>query len=114
MIIKNKTVGVFHINNKPVLPNQTTEITAKEAENPVIKRLLQREKFVEIKAEKAPAKGETKNVGNDPVEEFDRLMAGEVTEAKLKAFAKKNKIDLGEAKTIEDMSTVIKACIALQ
>lgn len=113
MIIKNKTVGVFHINNKPVLPNQTIEISAQDAKNPVIQRLIQREKFVEIKAEKAPAR-EIHNANADPVSEFDKLMAGEVTEAKLKAFAKKNKIDLGEAKTIEDMTTVIKACIALQ
>ena len=112
MLIKNKTVGVFHINNKPVLPNQTIEISEQDAKNPVIQRLIQREKFVEIKAEK-PAK-EVQNATADPVGEFDKLMAGEVTEAKLKAFAKKNKIDLGEAKTIEDMTTVIKACIALQ
>ena len=47
MLLKNKTVGVYHINNKPVLPNQTIEVPASFATNPVIKKLIDREKLAD-------------------------------------------------------------------
>lgn len=115
MLLKNKTVGVYHINNKPVLPNQTIEVPDSFATNPVIEKLIDREKLVvvEVKAEKAEEQQKQEDDIN-AVEEFEALQAGDVTLAKLRAFAKRHKIDLGDAKTIEDMTTVIKACVTVQ
>ena len=116
MLLKNKTVGVYHINNKPVLPNQTIEVPASFATNPVIKKLIDREKLavIEVKAEKVERQQEEQEEVIDAVSEFEALQAGDVTLAKLRAFAKRHKIDLGDAKTIEDITTVIKACVTVQ
>ena len=116
MLLKNKTVGVYHINAKPVLPNQTIEVPDSFATNPVIKKLIDREKLVivEVKAEQKQVEEQQEEKEIDAVAEFEALASGEVTLAKLRAFAKRHKIDLGEAKTIEDMTTVIKACVTVK
>lgn len=109
MIIKNLTVGVLNIDGKFILPQQSVAVADAIGKNPVVKAMIKCGKLVEVKQE---AKAEVVVEQATP-ESFADFMGTKPTLTKLKAYAKKSGIELGDAKTEEEIVAVIKACLAI-
>lgn len=107
MKVKNISVGVINIEGKAIIPQQTATISDSYKKNPVVLNMLKMHQLseavaqVEEVAEKASP------------DDFAAFMGTKPTITKLKAYAKKNGVDLGDAKTEEEIVAVIKACLAI-
>lgn len=109
MIIKNLTVGVINMDGKFILPQQSVTVADVLKKNPVVAGMIKNGKLavVEAKAKEEPS------VEPATPESFADFMGTKPTLAKLKAFAKKSGIELGDAKTEDEIVAVIKACLAI-
>lgn len=107
MNIKNISVGVINIDGKAIIPQQSVTIPDSYKKNPVVMSLIKNG----LLSEKAVKTEE--EVVKDTPDDFAAFMGTNPTLTKLKAYAKKNGIDLGDAKTEEEIVAVIKACLAI-
>ncbi len=110
MVIKNNTVGVINIDNKHILPQQAVTVDDINKKNPVVAKMIKAGQLIEVttKAEKQEEQAEVANL-----DDFAAFMGTKPTPTRIKNFAKKNNIELGDAKTEEEMVAVIKACLTL-
>lgn len=124
MILKNNTAAVLNVAGRHVLPKQNVKLADSYAKNPVIVKLVKAGKLIEVKkAEEAGAEEAVAAAGTETVAEadatsasldsFKELLGSKPTLTKLKSYAKKNGIDLGEAKTEEEIVAVITACLSV-
>lgn len=109
MIIKNLTVGVINIEGKFVLPQQSVTVSDALKKNVVIKNMIKAGTLKEI----VEVKKEEPVVEQPTADSFADFMGTKPTLTKLKAYAKKSGIELGDAKTEEEIVAVIKACLAI-
>ena len=105
MIIKNNTVGVINIDNKHILPQQAVKVDDVNKKHPVIARMIKNGQLVEV------AESVEKQEKEAEVEDFAAFMGTKPTPTRIKNFAKKHGIEMGDAKTEEEMVAVIKACL---
>lgn len=110
MIIANKSVGVINVGGTVILPGQTGVIADSFEKNPVVAGLMRSGKLEKL--EKAMPKEEDKQV--NLTEAVEKLLEGDPTTNKLKAFAKKYGINIAEAKNDEEMIALIRAYAATQ
>lgn len=108
MIIKNNTVGVINIDNKHVLPQQTVKVDDVNKKHSIVARMIKNGQLVEV-AESV--KNTEKEAEVATLEDFAAFMGTKPTSTRIKNFAKKYGIELGDAKTEEEMVAVIKACL---
>lgn len=108
MIIKNNTVGVINIDNKHILPQQAVKVDDVNKKHPVIARMIKNGQLVEVaeSVEKPEKEAEVATL-----EDFAAFMGIKPTPTRIKNFAKKHGIEMGDAKTEEEMVAVIKACL---
>ena len=121
MILKNNTTAVLNVAGRHVLPKQNVKLVDSYAKNPVIVKLVKAGKLIEVK--KAEEAGVEEAVAADAIDatdtaattldSFKELLGSKPTLTKLKSYAKKNGIDLGEAKTEEEVVAVITACLSV-
>lgn len=108
MIIKNKTVGVIHIEGVAVLPDQSIEVADKVFEqNEVIKGLVANNC---LEASAGELEVEHENI-NELRKEYESLRDSGASVARLRNFAKRNSIELSSAKTSEEICAVIEGYI---
>lgn len=109
MIVKNLTVGVINMDGKFILPQQSVTVDDVLKKNPVVASMIKNGKLAVVEAK---AKEEASVEPATP-ESFADFMGTKPTLTKLKAFAKKSGIEIGDAKTEEEIVAVIKACLAM-
>ena len=109
MIVKNLTVGVINMDGKFILPQQSVTVDDVLKKNPVVASMIKNGKLAVVEAK---AKEEA-SVEPATRESFADFMGTKPTLTKLKAFAKKSGIEIGDAKTEEEIVAVIKACLAM-
>ena len=110
MILKNNTTAVLNVAGKHVLPKQNVKLPDSYAQNPVIVKLVKAGKLVEVKKAEEEDAAEA---ATSTLDSFKELLGTKPTLTKLKSYAKKNGIDLGEAKTEEEIVAVVTACLSV-
>lgn len=111
MKIRNITKHVVNIDNKHILPKQMVTLDDSFRQNNVITKMIKAGELEEIKtAAKQDAEVET-NVETATVDDFKTFLGTSPSLTKIKNYAKRNKIELGDAKTEEEMVAVIMACL---
>ena len=121
MILKNNTTAVLNVAGRHVLPKQNVKLADSYAKNPVIVKLVKAGKLAEVKkAEEAGAEAaeaadatDATDAAASTLDSFKELLGSKPTLTKLKSYAKKNGIDLGEAKTEDEIVAVITACLSV-
>ena len=117
MILKNNTTAVLNVAGRHVLPKQNVKLADSYAKNPVIVKLVKAGRLAEVrKAEDetaAEAAADAADAAAITLDSFKELLGSKPTLTKLKSYAKKNGIDLGEAKTEEEIVAVITACLTV-
>lgn len=125
MILKNNTAAVLNVAGRHVLPKQNVTVTDAYAKNPVIANLIKAGRLIEVAkaatgaaedtaaevTETAEAEGET--AAASTLDAFKEFLGTRPTLTKLKAYAKKSGIDIGEAKTEDEIVAVVTACLTV-
>lgn len=106
MNLKNKSERVFCIGETRILPNQTAAVDDSYKKNAVITAMMKSGELEEIEEN---AKAEVKERAS--MEDFDALLETNPNFKQIQAFARKNGINTSDAKSVEELTAVIKAVL---
>lgn len=105
MKLKNNSTRVICIDEKAIIPEHIATVDDSNKKNAVVAAMLKNGDLEEVQEE---TKSERATLGD-----FEALLAKEPNYNQLKAFARKNNIEIGDAKGVEELTAVIKAVLSM-
>lgn len=106
MNLKNKSQRVICIDEKRIIPGKTTVVDDSNKKNAIVAALIKAGDLVELKED-------VKTEERASAADFDALLETNPNYKQLQAFARRNNIDVGDAKGVEELTAVIKAALSL-
>lgn len=108
MQVKNITKHVVNIDGKHILPMQVVSVDDAFRNSLVVSKMIKNNELEEVKG---TAKQE-ELVSATTLDDFKTFLGNSPSLTKIKNFAKKNKIELADAQTEEEMIAIISACLS--